>query len=66
MAGQANKTRWGSFLSSAVAGVEARLDTILAEGEENGQQQQQQQQQAGKPASSSPANSTPKASPSKT
>lgn len=28
------KSGWGSLLSKAVAGVEARLDTILAEGEE--------------------------------
>jgi len=26
-------SRWGSFLQQAVAGVEARLDTILAEGD---------------------------------
>lgn len=25
-------SRWGSFLQQAVAGVESRLDTILAEG----------------------------------
>lgn len=29
------KSRWGSFLSSAVAGVEARLDNILAEDDPN-------------------------------
>lgn len=29
-----NKSKWGSFLSQAVAGVEARLDTILAEENE--------------------------------
>ncbi|KAG9239459.1 hypothetical protein BJ875DRAFT_364633, partial [Amylocarpus encephaloides] len=28
-------SRWGSFLQQAVAGVESRLDNILAEGEEN-------------------------------
>ncbi|KAJ0164577.1 Protein sgm1 [Colletotrichum tanaceti] len=33
MAAPAKSTRWGSFLQQAVAGVEARLDTILAEGE---------------------------------
>ena len=27
-------SRWGSFLQQAVAGVESRLDTILAEGED--------------------------------
>lgn len=29
--GGGGKSRWGSLLSQAVAGVEARLDTILAE-----------------------------------
>ncbi|GJC87317.1 TATA element modulatory factor [Colletotrichum liriopes] len=33
MAAPAKSTRWGSFLQQAVAGVEARLDNILAEGE---------------------------------
>lgn len=27
-------SRWGSFLQQAVAGVESRLDNMLAEGEE--------------------------------
>jgi len=27
-------SRWGSFLQQAVAGVESRLDTILADGDE--------------------------------
>lgn len=27
-------SRWGSFLQQAVAGVESRLDNILAEGDE--------------------------------
>lgn len=30
---QASSSRWGSFLQQAVAGVESRLDNILAEGE---------------------------------
>lgn len=30
---QAPSSRWGSFLQQAVAGVESRLDNILAEGE---------------------------------
>jgi hypothetical protein len=46
-------SRWGSLLQQAVAGVESRLDTILAEPDSspkkevdsNSQQQQQQQQQ---------------------
>ncbi|RYP73763.1 hypothetical protein DL771_003476 [Monosporascus sp. 5C6A] len=32
------KSRWGSFLSQAVAGVEARLDNILAEDDSTGNQ----------------------------
>lgn len=31
MSGQGFKPKWGSLLSQAVAGVEARLDNILAE-----------------------------------
>lgn len=27
-------SRWGNFLQQAVAGVESRLDTILADGDE--------------------------------
>ncbi|KAF9869826.1 m protein repeat protein [Colletotrichum karsti] len=42
MAAPAKSSRWGSFLQQAVAGVEARLDNILAEGE-NGPGQQQTQ-----------------------
>ncbi|KAK4103130.1 hypothetical protein N658DRAFT_494455 [Parathielavia hyrcaniae] len=34
-------SRWGSFLSQAVAGVEARLDNILADGEEGAAQQKE-------------------------
>ncbi|TDZ19688.1 hypothetical protein Cob_v007376 [Colletotrichum orbiculare MAFF 240422] len=33
MAAPVKSSRWGSFLQQAVAGVEARLDNILAEGE---------------------------------
>jgi len=33
---QAASSRWGSFLQQAVAGVESRLDNILAEGDEAG------------------------------
>lgn len=46
------KSKWGSFLSQAVANVESRLDNILAEDE---QQQQQQQQQQKSNQSRSPA-----------
>lgn len=35
MAAPAKQTsRWGSFLQQAVAGVESRLDNILAEGDD--------------------------------
>ncbi|KAL6858614.1 TATA element modulatory factor 1 TATA binding domain-containing protein, partial [Trichoderma novae-zelandiae] len=33
--GKAASSRWGSFLQQAVAGVESRLDTILAEGDDD-------------------------------
>jgi hypothetical protein len=42
--------RWGSFLSQAVAGVEARLDNILAENED-GTPQQKDSKPAGSVAS---------------
>ncbi|KZL73444.1 M protein repeat protein [Colletotrichum tofieldiae] len=49
MAAPAKSTRWGSFLQQAVAGVEARLDNILAEGE-NGSNLPQSAQPATAPA----------------
>ncbi|KAK1975509.1 M protein repeat protein [Colletotrichum cereale] len=49
MAAPAKSTRWGSFLQQAVAGVEARLDNILAEGE-NGPNPPQSAQPAAAPA----------------
>lgn len=66
MAAPGKGSRWGSFLSQAVAGVESRLDNILTEGEE-GQQQgplqqgQQPQQQGAKqpPVAKSPAPQAP-------
>jgi TATA element modulatory factor len=39
MAAQTNKSRWGSFLSQAVAGVEARLDTLLADDDSSAAKQ---------------------------
>ncbi|KAK4140396.1 TATA element modulatory factor 1 TATA binding-domain-containing protein [Dichotomopilus funicola] len=45
--------RWGSFLSQAVAGVEARLDNILAE-DEDGQPLQQQKESSSKPSTPTP------------
>ena len=59
MAAPAKPSRWGSLLSQAVAGVESRLDTILADGGTVEAQQaddktqaapQQQQQQTTKNA----------------
>ena len=65
-----SSSRWGSFLSQAVAGVESRLDNILTEedGGSNAPKTQQQpkpqpQMQAPTPASAVPA--AAKASPSK-
>lgn len=52
-----NKSKWGSFLSQAVAGVEARLDTILAEEDANVQAQ--------KPTPSPAPSQQAKASPGK-
>jgi hypothetical protein len=46
-------SRWGSFLQQAVAGVESRLDTILAEGSE----------EPAPPAQKKPANPTPAVKP---
>ncbi|KAJ6445561.1 m protein repeat protein [Purpureocillium lavendulum] len=48
MAAPGKSSRWGSFLSQAVAGVESRLDNILAEAEEQPQQ---------KPTQAAPASS---------
>ncbi|KAL3961626.1 hypothetical protein ACCO45_003149 [Purpureocillium lilacinum] len=38
MAAPGKQSRWGSFLSQAVAGVESRLDNILAEADDSSQQ----------------------------
>ena len=46
-------TRWGSLLSQAVAGVEARLDTILSEADDAAKQQEQKP--PAKPPAASPA-----------
>ncbi|KAI0012874.1 TATA element modulatory factor 1 TATA binding-domain-containing protein [Xylariaceae sp. FL0662B] len=57
MSAPQKSSRWGSFLSQAVAGVEARLDNILAEEDSNKQQQLAQQlaQQPSRPPSASSA-----------
>lgn len=49
-------SRWGSFLQQAVAGVESRLDNILAEGAE---------EEAAKPASLSAKPVAPAPAPGK-
>ncbi|KAI1814626.1 hypothetical protein GGS20DRAFT_585331 [Poronia punctata] len=41
MSGPQKTSRWGSFLSQAVAGVEARLDNILAEEDNSGKDSKQ-------------------------
>ncbi|KAH6627959.1 TATA element modulatory factor 1 TATA binding-domain-containing protein [Chaetomium tenue] len=46
--------RWGSFLSQAVAGVEARLDNILAEDENGAAQQETKPATPVSPAKQSP------------
>lgn len=48
--------RWGSLLSQAVAGVEARLDTILADNDDDTPQQKETKPPA---APSSPAKQSP-------
>jgi hypothetical protein len=53
MAAPGNKSGWGSLLSKAVAGVEARLDNILAEGE--GAQNNGSAQQSSTPAAPTPS-----------
>lgn len=53
MASSGGKAGWGSFLSKAVAGVEARLDNILAEGEEARKDANSGQQTAAAPAPAS-------------
>ncbi|KAL2199578.1 TATA element modulatory factor 1 TATA binding-domain-containing protein [Corynascus similis CBS 632.67] len=50
--------RWGSLLSQAVAGVEARLDNILADNEdETGQQKETKSEAPPSPAKQSPSSS---------
>ncbi|KAK0656176.1 TATA element modulatory factor 1 TATA binding-domain-containing protein [Cercophora newfieldiana] len=48
-------SRWGSFLSQAVAGVEARLDNILAETEGDVAQQQKDSKATSPPTAVPPA-----------
>lgn len=48
------RTGWGSFLSQAVAGVEARLDNILAD-EGDGSAQQKETKPTPAPAATTPS-----------
>ncbi|KAK0730761.1 TATA element modulatory factor 1 TATA binding-domain-containing protein [Lasiosphaeris hirsuta] len=52
-------SRWGSFLSQAVAGVEARLDNILADAENEAAGQAQQPKPNSAASSTSPVKSSP-------
>ncbi|KAK3363024.1 TATA element modulatory factor 1 TATA binding-domain-containing protein [Lasiosphaeria hispida] len=52
-------SRWGSFLSQAVAGVEARLDNILADAENEAAGQPQQPKPSSAASSTSPVKSSP-------
>ena len=63
MAAPGKGSRWGSFLSQAVAGVESRLDTILADEREEAQQQGAKSQ-AAKPAQPGPQAAAAAAKPS--
>ncbi|KAK1778265.1 TATA element modulatory factor 1 TATA binding-domain-containing protein [Copromyces sp. CBS 386.78] len=53
-------SRWGSFLSQAVAGVEAKLDTILADDyDDTAQQSKESKPAATPPPAASPAKASP-------
>jgi TATA element modulatory factor len=56
------KSRWGSLLSQAVAGVEARLDKVLADADEDPKQAPVRTPRTGTPATSAskPSATTPK------
>ncbi|KAK4170172.1 TATA element modulatory factor [Cladorrhinum sp. PSN259] len=55
----ASSSRWGSFLSQAVAGVEARLDNILAEEDGNSQPKESKPPAPASPVKQSPGSSRP-------
>jgi TATA element modulatory factor len=52
-------SRWGSFLSQAVAGVEARLDNILAEEDSSSKKSSEQPVTTAAPAATAPGPPTP-------
>src|SRR3569833_632929 len=58
MAASGKGSRWGSFHSQAVAGVEARLDTILADNEEATKQPQQSNKISPLPSPNKPSPGT--------
>ncbi|KAK3936301.1 TATA element modulatory factor [Diplogelasinospora grovesii] len=51
--------RWGSFLSQAVAGVEARLDTILADDDNSARQGEAKPSLSPSPAAATPPKQSP-------
>ncbi|KAK3986920.1 TATA element modulatory factor [Cladorrhinum sp. PSN332] len=55
----ASSTRWGSFLSQAVAGVEARLDNILAEEDGSSQTKETKPAAPASPVKQIPGTSRP-------
>ena len=59
--GKPSGSRWGSFLSQAVAGVESRLDNMLGDLDDGQQAQQAQQAQpaAAKPPQPAPSKQSP-------
>lgn len=59
MSAPSKSSRWGSFLSQAVAGVEARLDNILAEEEEQQQEAAKQSPPSRPPSAASSSKPTP-------
>ncbi|POR35406.1 Protein sgm1 [Tolypocladium paradoxum] len=65
MAAPAKSSRWGSFLSQAVAGVESRLDNILAEADGAAQPQPQSAPPAAAAAAANGAKPTQLAPPAK-
>ncbi|KAK8028098.1 hypothetical protein PG991_005154 [Apiospora marii] len=59
MSAPAKSSKWGSFLSQAVANVESRLDNILAEEEANGKASSQPPSRPASAASTNKTTTTP-------
>jgi TATA element modulatory factor len=49
-----SSTRWGSFLSNAVAGMESRLDNMLTEAEEQQLQEKEKEKERQQPQAQAP------------